>query len=58
MSIYKVLYLQKPQLIPCDHPQVNNTDITCDNTAPHDCPHGPQHSEAKFVRINNSITVR
>jgi hypothetical protein len=43
--------------IPCDHPQVNNTDLTCENTAPHNCPHSAQHSETKFVHINNSITV-
>jgi hypothetical protein len=43
--------------IPCDQPQVNNTDLTCYNTAPHNCPHVAQHSEAKSVHINNSITV-
>ena len=43
--------------IPCDHPQVNNTDLTQANTAPHNCPQGAQHSEAKFVNINSSITV-
>jgi len=52
-------HLQSPVLTKTTitYPQAKNTDVTCDNTAPHNCPHGAQHSEAKFVHINNSITV-